>query len=244
MGILQEFLFVPWLKLLWVVCATGCWHHRHHLRSLNSSPSCPGWAAICKQQHAFLKFQSILIQILAKLAVLFVVSFFHIWISCNRNWDWDHKSRILWHFHHCPFVFLGCNEGRVIDTNIVLEISKNLSRNFVKNLLRDFVNKFVSTLRPTCWLLVKMLFVSVGISDEKKPCSCPSSLCDCCRNSVSRYDDLWCSLLLLHHYSHDPPLKLLKKKLWKKRQGRRRAATVVFCKRSLEMQIPAKNQPQ
>jgi hypothetical protein len=150
----------------------------------------------------------------------------------------------LWHFHHCPFVFLGCNEGRVIDTNIVLEISKNLSRNFVKNLLRDFVNKFVSTLRPTCWLLVKMLFVSVGISDEKKPCSCPSSLCDCCRNSVSRYDDLWCSLLLLHHYSHDPPLKLLKKKLWKKRQGRRRAATVVFCKRSLEMQIPAKNQPQ
>ncbi len=145
MGILQEFLFVPWLKLLWVVCATGRWHHHHHLRSLNSSPSCPGWAAICKRQHAFFKFQSILIQILAKLPVLFVVSFFHIWISCNRNWDQNHKSRISWHFHDHPFVFLGCNVGRVIDTNIVLEISKNLSRNFVKNLLRDFVNKFVST---------------------------------------------------------------------------------------------------
>ncbi len=94
-----------------------------------------------------------LIQILAKLAVLFVVSFFHIWISCNINWYWNHKSRISWHFHQHPFVFLGCNVGRVIDTNIVLEISKNLSRNFVKNLLGDFVNKFVSTLRKPvdCW---------------------------------------------------------------------------------------------
>lgn len=126
MGILQEFLFVPWLKLLWVVCVTGHWHHCHHLRSLNSSPSCPGWAAICKRQQAFFKIsECILIQILAKLAVLFVVSFFHIWISCNINWDWNHKSRISQHFHHHPFVFLGCNVGRVVDTNIVLEISKN-----------------------------------------------------------------------------------------------------------------------